>query len=139
MARIRRKDTGPEVLVRRLLHAEGYRSRLHRRDLPGTPDIVLPARRKVIFVNGCFWHGHARCRLACQPSTRTEFWVAKFVATRRRDLLHLSSLRHLGWSVLTIWECELAQSTALADRMRDFLDADGGLPARALGGSDGWR
>jgi DNA mismatch endonuclease (patch repair protein) len=86
MASIRSKDTGPQLLVRRLLHGMGYRFRLHRRDLPGTPDLVLPGRRKAIFVHGCFWHGHEGCRLATSPATRREFWEAKISANRRRDV-----------------------------------------------------
>lgn len=111
MARIRGKDTKPEIAVRRLLHAMGYRFRLHRRDLPGTPDIVLPPRRLAVMVHGCFWHGHEGCRYAVMPRTRPEFWGAKIQANRARDRAALAALAALGWDVWTIWECEVRQGT----------------------------
>ncbi len=107
MARIRGKDTKPEIAVRRFLHAMGYRFRLHRRDLPGTPDIVLPGRRQVILVHGCFWHGHEGCRYAVMPKTRPDFWRAKIEANRARDGLALAALVASGWDVWTVWECEV--------------------------------
>lgn len=105
MAGIRGKDTKPEMRVRKALFAGGYRYRLHRKDLPGTPDIVLPGRRVAIFVNGCFWHGHSGCSLAKVPRTRTEFWREKFESNRQRDRVAADALRVAGWRVLVVWEC----------------------------------
>ena len=105
MAGIRGKDTKPEMRVRKALFAGGYRYRLHRKDLPGTPDIVLPGRRVAIFVNGCFWHGHSGCSLAKVPGTRTEFWREKFESNRQRDRVAAEALRVAGWRVLVVWEC----------------------------------
>ncbi len=106
MAGITGKDTRPEMLVRRALHAAGYRYRLHDRELPGRPDLVFVSRRAVIFVNGCFWHGH-RCRLFKWPSTRKAWWREKINTTRRRDRRAIRKLTRDGWRVLTIWECAL--------------------------------
>jgi DNA mismatch endonuclease (patch repair protein) len=104
MRAIRAKDTKPELHIRRLLHAAGFRFRLHRKDLPGNPDIVLPKYRTAIFVHGCFWHGH-ECYLFKVPSTRREFWVEKIGANRRRDNAKTQALLDQSWRVLTIWEC----------------------------------
>lgn len=106
MSRIRGRDTKPERVVRQGLHARGYRYRLHRRDLPGTPDLVFPSRRAVIFVNGCFWHGHG-CSMSTIPSTRREFWTTKIERTRTRDAEALKALTSAHWRCLTIWECVL--------------------------------
>lgn len=119
MARIHGKDTKPELVVRRLLHAMGYRFRLHRRDLPGTPDIVLPGRRKAIFVHGCFWHGHENCRKASTPASNRTFWEAKIAANRERDRRKVQSLERRDWQVLVIWECELPD--AFTDEALAFL------------------
>lgn len=105
MAGIKGKNTKPELIVRKALFAAGYRFRLHRRDLPGTPDVVLPKRRIAIFVHGCFWHAHQDCPLAKLPATRTDFWKNKLAGNVSRDLLSIESLRKLGWRVLTVWEC----------------------------------
>lgn len=110
MAGIRGKDTKPEMRVRVALFARGYRYRLHRRDLPGTPDIVLPGRRVAIFVNGCFWHGHPECSLAKVPGTRTTFWKEKFQSNRQRDKAATEALRASGWRVLVVWECFIRSS-----------------------------
>jgi DNA mismatch endonuclease (patch repair protein) len=119
MARIRSKDTGPEMTVRRLVHGMGYRYRLHRRSLPGTPDLVFPSLGKVIFVHGCFWHKHARCvRL---PKSRMEFWGPKLEGNRKRDLSARRKLRSLGWKALIIWECEIGRDN-LAQRIEKFLE-----------------
>lgn len=107
MAGIRGKDTAVELAVRRQLHALGYRFRLHRRDLPGRPDIVLPRFRATIFVHGCFWHRHPGCRFATMPQTRAEFWQAKFAANVRRDAAAVQSLTRAGWRVATLWECSI--------------------------------
>jgi DNA mismatch endonuclease (patch repair protein) len=123
MALVRAKDTKPELLVRRLVHGMGYRYRLHRRDLPGTPDLVFPGRSKVIFIHGCFWHRHARCARARLPKSRGDFWLPKLTANAERDKRNVRALRRLGWSVLTIWECQLGDTAKLASRLRRFLDA----------------
>ncbi|MBN9092744.1 very short patch repair endonuclease [Pandoraea pnomenusa] len=123
MALVRAKDTKPELLVRRLVHGMGYRYRLHRRDLPGTPDLVFLGRSKVIFIHGCFWHRHARCALARLPKSRGDFWLPKLTANAERDARNVRALRRLGWSVLTIWECQLGDTANLANRIRRFLDA----------------
>ncbi|MCR6700984.1 MAG: DNA mismatch endonuclease Vsr [Dokdonella sp.] len=123
MALVRAKDTKPELLVRRLVHGMGYRYRLHRRDLPGTPDLVFPGRSKVIFIHGCFWHRHADCALARLPKSRSDFWLPKLTANAERDARNVRALRRLGWSVLTIWECQLGDNAKLANRIRRFLDA----------------
>ncbi len=123
MALVRAKDTKPELLVRRLVHGMGHRYRLHRRDLPGTPDLVFLGRSKVIFIHGCFWHRHARCALARLPKSRGDFWLPKLTANAERDARNVRALRRLGWSVLTIWECQLGDTANLANRIRRFLDA----------------
>ena len=107
MSRIRGKDTKPEILVRKGLHARGFRFRLQDRKLPGRPDIVLPRWGVAIMVNGCFWHGHKRCRYATRPKANVEFWEAKIVRNRHRDEVTSAHLEALGWTVITIWECEL--------------------------------
>ncbi len=126
MAGIRGKDTRPEMLIRRGLHAMGYRFRVHRRDLPGNPDIVLPKYRAVIFVHGCFWHGHD-CHLFKWPKTRAAFWREKIGGNVRRDSLALVSLKERGWRVHTVWECELKGKAADAVRAiqgcADFIEA----------------
>ncbi len=122
MAAVRPVDTKPEFIVRRLVHGMGYRYRLHRRDLPGTPDLVFPARRAVVFVHGCFWHRHEGCALARIPKSRVEFWTRKLEGNRERDARELKELRATGWRVLIIWECELKNPKTLARRLRRFLD-----------------
>lgn len=125
MSRVRGKDTKPELLVRRLVHGMGYRYRLHRRDLPGTPDLVFPGRRKVIFVHGCFWHRHPdpACKLARLPKSRREFWLPKLEGNRARDIENMARLEDLGWEAMTIWECQLRDRDALEARVRRFLDS----------------
>lgn len=112
MSRIAGKNTKPELRLRSILHRAGYRFRLHVSSLPGRPDIVLPKYRTVIFVNGCFWHRHPGCSKSYTPSSRAEFWTAKFEATIARDAKKSAELRKQGWNVLTVWECELQQSPA---------------------------
>jgi DNA mismatch endonuclease (patch repair protein) len=107
--------------VRKMLHALGYRFRLHRRDLPGTPDLVFPGRRAVIQVHGCFWHQHEGCRLASVPRTRKEYWQVKLRRNRERDQQAEERLALLGWRVMTVWECELEHSSLLLDRLLSFL------------------
>ena len=101
------KDTRPELMVRKYLHAQGFRFRLHRKDLPGKPDIVLPKLKTVVFVHGCFWHGHEGCRRARLPATRTEWWGQKVARNRERDAEQQAQLRAAGWRVLLVWQCEL--------------------------------
>lgn len=121
MAAIRGKDTKPEIRVRSVLHALGYRFRLHRTDLPGKPDIVLPKYHLVIFVHGCFWHSH-NCRYGkVTPATNAEFWSSKRAATVERDAQRTEALKALGWRYLTVWECETTNSDALTKILRDCL------------------
>ena len=117
MSRIRSKDTSPERAVRSLLHRLGYRFRLHRKDLPGNPDIVLPKYGTVVFVHGCFWHRHPGCKYATTPRTRTEFWQQKFDRNVERDARAAAALRERGWRVIVVWECELKNLDALARRL----------------------
>ena len=116
MARVRSKDTKPEKTVRSFLHRRGFRYRLHDRRLPGAPDLVFPSRRTVVFVHGCFWHGHESCRRATMPSTRAEFWRRKILGNRYRDARQRQTLEASGWRVLVVWECEIneARLTELA-------------------------
>lgn len=121
MARVKDRDTKPELKVRRLAHALGYRFRLHRKDLPGTPDLVFPGRGKVIFVHGCFWHGHDCARGSRKPKTRADYWAAKIARNRDRDAKAQAALKAQGWEVLTLWECQLKDAEALAAKMNAFL------------------
>lgn len=126
MRAVKGADTKPEMTVRRLVHALGYRYRLHVRSLPGAPDLVFPRLRKVIFVHGCFWHRH-RCDAGrSMPASKVDYWEAKFAANRRRDQRHRRQLRALGWEVMVVWECQLRpqQREQLAARLKAFL-ADG--------------
>ena len=109
MSQIRSVDTKPEILVRSFLHKKGFRFRLHSKDLPGKPDIVLPKYKTVIDVRGCFWHRHPNCRNATTPSTNADFWNRKFAANVSRDKLHERQLRKLGWRVIVVWECRLKE------------------------------
>lgn len=123
MSRVRGKDTKPELVVRRLVHGLGYRFRLHRRDLPGSPDLVFPGRRKVIWVHGCFWHQHPdpNCKLARMPKSRLEFWETKLSANCERDAVKMAELAALGWDALVVWECEIKDKGILAARLKEFL------------------
>lgn len=114
MAGIRAKHTKPELLVRRALHAQGFRFRLHQRDLPGSPDIILTRHRVVVFVHGCFWHHHEGCSNAKIPGTRTDFWRDKLIANRERDIEAFAALSALGWRIAVVWECALRQDAAFA-------------------------
>jgi len=122
MARIRSKDTRPELWVRRLVHRMGYRYRLHVESLPGRPDLVFRKRRKAIFVHGCFWHRHGGCKLARLPKSKLDFWRPKLEANRERDLKNQAALKQMGWDVLVIWECELGDLQRLAKRVEEFLE-----------------
>lgn len=121
MRAVKRANTAPEIIVRQVLHALGLRFRLHRRDLPGSPDVVLPRFRTVIFVHGCFWHRHPDCRYTTTPKTRQEYWLPKFAANIERDLRKEAQLQALGWRVLLVWECETKQREELTLRLRREL------------------
>ena len=124
MSLIRGVDTGPELTVRRLVHAMGFRYRLHCKELPGKPDLVFPRLRKIILVHGCFWHRHKKrtCKLARLPKSRIEFWEDKLEGNRLRDTRNKRLLRSRGWQVLEVWECELQNLKTLAVRIRYFLE-----------------
>lgn len=132
MSRIRGVDTKPERIVRSLLHELGYRFRLHRRDLPGRPDIVLPRYRSVIFVNGCFWHRHTGCRFAYNPKSRIEFWQEKFSGNVARDLRNTRELEALGWRCLTVWECEVKDNDRMQETLKSFLDIENPVTDRKV-------
>ena len=122
MRRVRGKDTQPELTVRRMAHRMGLRFSLHRSDLPGNPDLVFPCRRKVIFVHGCFWHGHD-CRSGRnRPSSNREYWIPKLDRNKARDAASRRRLRAQGWSVLTVWECELKHTERLRNRIARFFE-----------------
>ncbi|RAZ80314.1 very short patch repair endonuclease [Mesorhizobium atlanticum] len=121
MRLIRKKNTRPEVRVRKLLHSLGYRFRLHRHDLPGSPDIVLPKHMTAIFVHGCFWHQHAGCRLARKPKSRLDYWLPKLERNAMRDQEIDMRLRELGWHSATIWECETRHEESLRGRLLVLL------------------
>ncbi len=125
MRRIRGKDTSPERQVRSILHRMGYRFRLHAKDLPGRPDIVLPRFRTVIQVHGCFWHRHRGCKVATTPKSNTAFWQAKFEANVARDRRNAARLRRQGWSVITVWECQVRDEDRVARRLASCLEANG--------------
>lgn len=124
MRRIRKKNTRPELVVRRLVHSMGYRFRLHVASLPGSPDIVLPRHRKVIFVHGCFWHRHDCPDGIKLPHSKPDYWIPKLARNRQRDERHAQELRQLGWSVLAIWECETRHHDVLKATLERFLAAD---------------
>jgi DNA mismatch endonuclease Vsr len=126
LAAVRGKGTTPELTIQRLLHAAGYRYRLHRADLPGRPDIVLPARHAVIDIRGCYWHRHPGCANAVLPRTRTEWWLAKLSRNVERDHANQQTLEAAGWRVLVVWECEVMKDCPAAfSRIRDFLGSPG--------------
>lgn len=122
MRLVRSKDTGVELKVRSLVYGMGYRYRLHSKDLPGKPDLVFVGRKKVIFVHGCFWHGHKLCKRARIPDANREYWSAKIARNAQRDQEHLAALHTSGWRSLVIWECELRDVAALQVKMKEFLD-----------------
>jgi len=128
MSLIRSKDTGPEMLVRRLIHGMGYRYRLHRKDLPGKPDLAFGPRKKVIEVRGCYWHAHLRydptCRRARPAKTNTGYWAPKLERNIGRDERNIRDLQELGWEVLVLWECELKHEATVKERIITFLDDD---------------
>lgn len=121
MRRIRSQDTGPEMVVRRLVHRLGYRCRLHRKDISGKPDLVFPGRRKVIFIHGCFWHQHPGCRDGRLPKSNLAYWRPKLERNIERDKAVLAQLIASGWDVLILWECETENIEAMGKVLRDFL------------------
>ncbi len=121
MARIRSKNTSPEIILRCLIHRLGYRFRLHRKDLPGRPDIVFPSRRKIVLAHGCFWHQHPGCPEGRVPNSRREYWGPKLKRNEARDAINQALLQEQGWEVLVIWECELKDMTRLRSRLKRFL------------------
>lgn len=135
MRAVRSRDTGAELALRRALFARGLRYRLHRKDLPGSPDIVFPSARLAVFVHGCFWHGHDCPRGARAPKSNAEYWSAKIARTRIRDARNAAALMAAGWRVLVVWECDLARPDAL-DRVRAGLDAGDDPTTVAAGDSD---
>ena len=120
-AAIRTRDTAPELVVRRIAHRMGLRFRLHRKDLPGRPDLVIPKHRLAVFVHGCFWHRHEGCRFASMPKSRTRFWTEKFAANVDRDAYQEVALRKLGWRVLVIWQCETKDETVVEHRLAGLI------------------
>ncbi len=121
MRRVRSTDTTPEMVVRKLAHSLGFRYRLHRKDLPGNPDLVFPSKRKIIFVHGCFWHGH-ECRRGNRiPKENRTYWIGKIQANVERDRKHMAALSAAGWKVLILWECEIRDKTALKETISEFL------------------
>ena len=124
MASIKGSNTKPEIIVRSLIHRMGFRFSLRRKDLPGKPDIVLPRYKKVIFVHGCFWHGHHRCKRATIPKTNTDFWQNKIHKNTARDRLVKKQLRQLGWQILVAWQCELKKPNRLTKKLEKFLVKD---------------
>lgn len=125
MSKVGNKNTKPELLVRRILHRAGYRFRLHRSDLPGSPDVVLPRWRTAVFVHGCFWHGHEGCRRSKLPSTRTDFWQTKVERNQERDGIAKKGLERLGYKVVTLWECELKNEAGILERVDSATDREG--------------
>ena len=122
MSRVSGRNTKPEIVVRSLLHDLGYRFRLHRKDLPGKPDITLPKHKKIIFVHGCFWHGHTGCSRSKRPSTNKEFWCEKLDKNIERDKETVDALRKLGWNVLIVWTCEVKDKDKLKTKLLSFLE-----------------
>jgi DNA mismatch endonuclease (patch repair protein) len=134
MAAVKGKNTAPELIVRRLAFRMGYRYRLHKKGLPGRPDLVFPVRHKVIFVHGCFWHGHG-CQKGQLPKSRLDYWGPKIAANRERDARQLDELQRLGWKTLTLWQCELNDAAQLAIKVRKFLGRVGGPRIKRRGSS----
>lgn len=131
MRRICSKDTNPEIELRAIVHSLGYRFRLHRDNLPGKPDLVFPSRRKVIFVHGCFWHQHSRCKEGRIPASRRDYWLPKLTKNRERDSAVRHALRNKGWKILTVWECQLKSKQAISKSVTRFLSVSASLPPRS--------
>jgi DNA mismatch endonuclease (patch repair protein) len=127
MSRVKGKNTAPELLVRSILHRMGYRFRLHRKDLPGNPDIVLPKYKAAIFVHGCFWHQHPNCPRSEKPSTNKSFWEKKLYGNRERDRKKIKQLRELGWKTLVLWQCQIKKRRTLHNQLQKFLKSEIGV------------
>lgn len=121
MSRISGGNTKPELIIRKLIHGMGFRFRLHVKNLPGKPDIVLPRHRKIIVVNGCFWHGHQDCIRSKRPATNIEFWNSKIVGNIERDERNKTALEKAGWQVLVVWDCETKKTEQIKDKLKNFL------------------
>jgi len=126
MSRIRSKDSAPELKLRSIIHGMGFRYRLHVKDLPGKPDLVFPSRRSVIFMHGCFWHRHKRCKLARLPKSNLDFWKQKLETNKKRDKTNQNKLIKQGWRVLVVWECEMKDLENVSNLVWDFLLNNGG-------------
>lgn len=122
MSRIRSKDTTPEMVVRKVMHSLGYRYRLHKKSLPGYPDIYLKRHSTVVFIHGCFWHQHRNCRFATRPKSRVDFWLPKLKGNVERDERNLAILKSMGFRVLTIWECETRDTTQIIEKIKSFME-----------------
>ncbi len=121
MRRIKSKDTKPEIFVRKMVYAMGYRYRLHAKELPGQPDLVFRKKKKAIFVHGCFWHQHEECKQGHIPKSNLPYWIPKLERTKKRDAGNLEKLKGLGWKILVVWECEVKEFTSLKARLQKFL------------------
>lgn len=121
MSQVRSRDTKPEAKLRSLIHRLGYRYRLHVTELPGKPDLVFPGRKKVIFVHGCFWHGHTGCKAAKTPKSNLGYWSTKLGRNKARDEANIEKLKAMGWTPLVVWECELRDEDSIKKRVVDFL------------------
>ncbi len=121
MSTVKNRNTKPELIVRSMLHRMGYRFRIHRRDLPGNPDITLPKHKKIVFVHGCFWHGHKKCRRAKRPTTNQEFWNKKLNSNIKRDNKNVLELNKAGWQTLVVWSCEIKDKDNLMQRLQNFI------------------
>lgn len=121
MAKVKGQNTMPEMIVRSMIHRMGFRFSLHRKDLPGKPDIVLPKHRKIVLVHGCFWHGHVHCKKAMIPKSNVEFWTNKIETNRKRDRKVIYELRKSGWRVLVIWQCEIRRLDKLTAKLQRFF------------------
>jgi len=121
MGKVNSKNTGPELIVRKILHRLKYRFRLHKKNLPGNPDIVLPKHKKIIFVHGCFWHGHENCSKGRLPKTNQQYWQDKIISNRKRDLKAIEELNKLGWKVLVVWSCQIKNQEQLENHITQFL------------------
>ena len=121
MRRVKSENTKPEMAIRRLVHRMGYRYRLHRKDLPGKPDMVFPGKKKIIFIHGCFWHGH-NCRAGRnKPRTNTDYWIPKIEKNVKRDKKNFEKLKECGWDVMVVWECEIHDLKMTGEKIKDFL------------------
>ena len=130
MSRVKGRDTKPEILVRSVIHRMGYRFRVHRSDLPGNPDIVLPRHGKIIFVHGCFWHGHKRCPRSKRPTTNKSFWNEKLNKNIDRDKRQQKEIKNMGWKVLVVWQCEIRKPSKLLEKLERFLNPNDKLPEK---------